>query len=367
MAIGDNWNQCLIIQFILSRNMPEKVDYLALLRAYDASDMMGQVRSLPDQLEEAISKDFKFEGEFQDVYVCGMGGSAIGGDILCDYAADKSDVPISVIRGVDLPRSVRAGSLAIMISYSGNTREVLSLYRQASERGCRIIGITSGGELGELCEKEGYPIIYVPAGIQPRAALGHLLGSAALVLQSAGIAPARDEIEGMIPRLKELRDSLVPEVEGNMAMSIAKQLLSTIPVIYSPRRIRSSAIRWQTQMNENSKMIAFSGEVPEMNHNLIVGWIEGDHDCPCRPVFIKNSSIDDTVNEIMGATIESFEENGIGVIMAEVDGMSDLEGNLMSIIIGDFVSVYLALLRGVDPTPVKAIIALKAKLSRIFG
>ena len=288
----------------------------------------------------------------------------MGADILCDNLERTSDVIASVVRDVQLPRWVDQRTMVLLISYSGNTRETLAMYEEARRRGARIAAITSGGKMAELCQRNGDPIAMVPGGFQPRAALGYLLGAAAVLIESADIAPAATELQALLPSIqREVRTcSPASPARNNPAKRAAEQLNGKCPFIYSSRDIRTAAKRWQTQINENSKMLCLSGELPEADHNQIVGWVDGKRDPVNAPVFLRAASDRGMMADIMNATVSIFEDFRLDPIMIELEGASPLENIMRGIVIGDFTSYYLAMLKGVDPLPVSSISELKKRL-----
>ncbi|MDD1768836.1 MAG: hypothetical protein LUQ55_02495, partial [Methanomassiliicoccales archaeon] len=204
----------------------------------------------------------------------------------------------------------------------------------------------------------------VPSGIQPRAALGHMLGSAASVLESVGVSTTSSDIRKMLEDLETYRNALVPEVPArqNDAKRIAKKLHSRMPIVYAPKPLRPAATRWQTQINENSKMMAASGEIPEMDHNQIVGWIEDRRSTKCVPVVLNNESCGDLIGRIVDGTVEMLRSSGLEPEVVELPGDDNLEAMVSGVVLGDFVSFYLAMLKGVDPTPVASIQELKRRI-----
>lgn len=347
-----------------SRSMPGSLDDMAAIRAVDACSMLEQIVGLPDQLKSALEWGIELRKAPNGVAIVGMGGSAVGGDILVDYASPISDKPICVVRGVELPRWVCKQSLVVAVSYSGNTWEVLELYKKARERGCSMVAVASGGELSRLCDADKVPLLKVPAGLQPRAALGFLLGAEAVILEEAGIASVKKDMALAQLAMSDLRENLSPGVptDANMAKKTALKLRGKVPVIYAPRTFRTVAYRWQTQINENAKTLAFSGEFPEMNHNHIVGWVEGNPGPEMLPVFLKPASSKGNLGEKMDVAIKLMREAKLHPLSIELSGRSSLETSLMGIMLGDFTSFYLAVLKGVDPSPVSCIGELKKRM-----
>ncbi|MCG7844431.1 MAG: bifunctional phosphoglucose/phosphomannose isomerase [Methanomassiliicoccales archaeon] len=345
--------------------MVNRLDDVTGMRASDPSDLMSQMAAFPGQLEWARDLQMEEIAGIKNVVICGVGGSAIAGDVITDILTPSCMSPIITSRSVTMPGFADADTLALVISYSGNTAESLNLYEDAMQRGCRIVTITSGGELEKLAIKNGHPFIKVPVGNQPRASLGYLLGAAALVLQKVGLChPHRDLCEAT-SRLRSYLKELGPEVptSRNQAKKIALALREGVPAIYSPRHVRSIALRWQNQINENSKSVAFSGEIPEMNHNQLVGWLEGGKDCSCRPVFLLATDTQPTVRKMTEVTLQMFNERGLDPIMVNLPGDNLLDNVLQGISLGDMVSYYLAVLKGVDPAPVAVIKEFKERIS----
>ena len=344
--------------------MPELLGDLGRISRIDKSDMLGRIRSFPDQLRTSLSAQIRLRFDGDKVCFCGMGGSAIGGDILSEYLSERSETLLSVVRGGKLPAWVDEDTLTIISSYSGNTREALALFSDAIERGTPLVAITSGGELLRRCKQDELQVATVPSGIQPRAALGHMLGSAASVLESVGVSTTSSDIRKMLEDLETYRNALVPEVPArqNDAKRIAKKLHSRMPIVYAPKPLRPAATRWQTQINENSKMMAASGEIPEMDHNQIVGWIEDRRSTKCVPVVLNNESCGDLIGRIVDGTVEMLRSSGLEPEVVELPGDDNLEAMVSGVVLGDFVSFYLAMLKGVDPTPVASIQELKRRI-----
>jgi len=301
-----------------------------------------------------------------NVVICGVGGSAIAGDVLIDLLTPTIRVPLAVSRDVVLPNYADKDTLVIVTSYSGNTAESLDQYEDAMRRGCRIVAVTSGGKLEELARRNSQPMIKVPAGNQPRASLGYLLGSLAFIVQKASLGAVHDELMASVPGLRSFIDTLSPDVPAarNQAKRIARAMAGHVPAVYAPRTVRSVALRWQGQVNENAKMVAFSGEIPEMDHNQLVGWLEGGTGCHCRPVVLMPAEMRPTVRRMAEVTLQMLNERGLDPVMVALPG-NDLMGNvLQGMALGDMASYYLAVLKGVDPAPVTPIKEFKARISQ---
>ncbi len=344
--------------------MPITLDDASALASLDPSGMLRQMIDLPVQLAFSLSSEVQIDQRPRKICLCGLGGSAMGADVLSDHLERTSTVFSTVVRDVQLPNWVDESTLVILISYSGNTRETLAMHEQARHRNATIAAITSGGKLMQLCQGCNEKLVKVPGGLQPRAALGHLLGAAATVVEAADISTVASELRSLLPAIRNEVKACSPETSrsANPAKLIAEQLDGKMPFIYSSRNMRTAARRWQTQINENSKMLCLSGELPEADHNQIVGWLDGPRDQRNVPVFLRAGSDHDMMADIMGATISIFEDFKLDPVIVDLEGPTALENVMRGMIIGDFVSYYLAMLRGVDPFPVSSITELKKRL-----
>ena len=328
---------------------------------------------LPEQFENCLQMDFDFIDRYRlpydNILICGMGGSAIGGDILRTYGQRKATVPLIVNRDYQVPNFVDERTLAIMVSFSGNTEETLHAYHQSKERNASIICITSGGEIAELAKQNNDGLAVIPGDLVPRAATGYLLGTVALILEEARLLPGvKEEINETVRVLSEMRKQLEPgAVESeNQARQIAGSLKDSLPLIWGVTgSSEAAAIRWKGQINENAKSPAYYNLFPELNHNEIVGF-EMPEDLISRLVVIILR--DETDNERNQRRIEItkgiLEKKVKEIIEVKSIGRSFLARLYSLIYIGDYTSYYLAVNYGIDPTPVKVIDFLKSELSR---
>jgi glucose/mannose-6-phosphate isomerase len=345
--------------------MSSILDNLEWMSELDREKMIDQINGFPDHLSSSLCIEVDVEFTGSGICLCGMGGSAISGDILADCVIRESEYHMSVLRGMELPGWVDKETLLIAVSYSGNTKEVLTVLDTAQDKGLNIVAVTSGGKLMEICGEEGIPYARVPTGFQPRAALGYLLGSTACILETAGVIPIASNLTNLVDPLKKFQEILVPEVplEENLAKRTALDIEGTVPVVYAASELSPAARRWHTQINENSKMMAFTGEVPECNHNHIVGWMEGSRETFCRPVFLRSRTDNSWIKEIMSVTIDVLKKGGKFPVVLDFNEETRIHNLMAAIMVGDFVSYYLAMLNGVDPLPVESIQDLKRRMS----
>jgi len=349
------------------------LDDLASIEQHDPHDALGVVERTSEQWREAMARARAATGlptkhGITAIIYCGMGGSGIAGDVLCAIAATSSSVPAAVCKGYRLPAWVNQNTLVICASYSGNTEETLACFDQALERRCRIVALTCGGQLAERARASGVCTIVPVEGLQPRQALASLAAPALIVAQQLGLLPdcSADlaETEGMLAgRAKELGRSA--PAETNEAKRVALALHGKIPLVWGQEGVLAvAAERWRAQLNENAKVPAFSSVLPELDHNEIVGYAEGTSGLrDVAIVALRSPGEDGRIVRRIDATLERAREFVGEAVEARATGESPLARLMSAIILGDFVSVYLAVLRGVDPTPVDAIEELKRRLA----
>ncbi len=350
------------------------LDDLRIIKEIDKSNMLQILLDFPQQWKEAkeIAHQFSFPQYkgLNKIVVTGLGGSAIGGDLLRASLGGEIKVPIFVNRNYSLPAFVDEGTLLFAVSYSGNTEETISAYQKAIERRAKVIAITSGGKLRDLCQSDGVPVILIPAGMPPRTAIGYLfLPMLAALAETGLIEDKTEEIEETISLLGELRKGWEPSSpsSGNQAKQLAQRLPGKLILIYgSSDHLEGVCLRWKTQINENSKSLAYTVAFPELNHNEIVGW-EGMEELrsKIKVIILRDKGDQDRIKSRIEITksVISARPNEIEEVWSQ--GHSTLARLFSLIYLGDWVSFYLAILQGVDPTPVKPIDLLKKRLAEL--
>ena len=318
----------------------------------DNSNMLKVLEDFPHQCRTALelTKGMSVSGKIDKIVVCGMGGSAVGGDLLKAYM-HNSKIPVFVVRDYKVPNFVDENTLVFAVSYSGNTEETISAYEDASRKKAKIVAVTSGGQLGAMAKK----IIKIPSGLQPRAALGYLFFPVLGVLNNSGIADVKGgEIEEMLGILSKTGDFKI------VGERIAKKIGLRTPLIYASELLSAVAYRWKTQFNENSKAAAFYHSFSEMNHNEIAGY-QTINKNDFVAIFIRDKDDNERIKKRMDITKEIISSR------VDVEEIFTREESLLSkmfsaIYYGDFASYYLAIANRVDPTPVTVIENLKKKL-----
>jgi glucose/mannose-6-phosphate isomerase len=306
----------------------------------------------------------------QTIIVAGMGGSAIGGELSKDWTRDRIDVPIEICREYSLPAYADERTLVFVVSYSGETEEALSMFSDAVKRNCMTFCINSGGKILEFAEKLKLPYLRVPSGIpQPRAALPYLFLPMLIILEKLGlISNVSSEISEAIKVLEQVKDENSPEkpLRDNFSKKLASKIDGTVPVVYGFGIYRAVAQRYKQQFNENSKIPAKWDFFSELDHNEIVGWEAAKEPAKCFSIiFIRDKDEPEEIRQRIEATKELISQEATKKIF-EVwsSGQSRLAKMLYTIYMGDFTSVYLAVLRGVDPTHVKTISLLKERITQ---
>lgn len=300
------------------------------------------------------------------IVVCGMGGSAIGADVMRAALPDLT-LSFETVRGYEPPSWVSPRTLVVAVSHSGGTEETLACVNAARVAGCRPVCVTAGGNLASQAAEQGWLRVPLPPGLQPRAAVGFLTTAVAAVLARAGLAPdVERQVAEAAALLREQAAELAPAAPepDNIAKVLARRLRGRLAVICGFGATAPAARRWKTQLNENAKTPAVFSELPELDHNEIVGF-GGDPELlsHLRVVALDDPLGDKRIRRRLQPTLELARGRVSGVDVVAARGESPLARCLTAAYVGDWVSLYLALLAGVDPTPVAAIEQLKRTLA----
>jgi len=353
------------------------LDNLKEMQKIDQGNMRKLLMEFPSQCQRAIQLGEelaipeRFFQKSDQIVVCGLGGSAIGGDILKTLLSQKLEIPILVNRSYTLPQLVNEKTLTFIISYSGNTEETLSAYKETLRRGSLLIAICSGGKLKELSEKDKVPYLVVPPGMPPRTTVGYLFIPLLKILEKLKwIDREEQDYDELLKTLNNIRDKYMPEISlnENPAKILSQKLVGKIPLIYGVEgKTDVIAHRLKTQFNENSKSPAFWDVFPELNHNEIVAWgKEGKIDFKqFYPLFIRDKEEGKRIKKRIEVTQSIITERKVEWEEIWTEGKSHLTRILSAIYKGDWLSFYLAILQGIDPTPVKMIDLLKKELGKI--
>ncbi len=345
---------------------PERV------KAVDRSNMLGDLLKTPDHCRDAIKRAKQVsvpEGvNPKNIVVAGMGGSAISGEILHDWLRDTLPIPIEICRDYTLPAYVNKDTLVFVNSYSGNTEETLTAFLSATQRKCTVVAVTSGGQLESFCEKLNVPHVIIPKGLQPRVAIPYMFFPLPVLLEKMEIvSDIEPELEDAIVALKMATKANAPDMptKSNNAKQLATELKDTIPVVYGFSQYISIAHRLKAQFNENSKVPSKAEAFPELNHNETVGY-----DAPelltekISIVLIRDQQEPPEIRNRIETTTNLVFSRANKVLEIWAEGKGKLEKMLSVMSIGDFASVYLAILQNKDPTPVDIIVKVKGELAK---
>jgi glucose/mannose-6-phosphate isomerase len=348
------------------------VDDPDLLRRRDPAGMGDRIAELPDTVASAwkSARGFQLPASMSSatsVVLSGMGGSAIGGDLIRSLAEAQSPIPVTVQRGYDLPAFAQQKTLLIAVSHSGTTEETLSQVREARQRGCGLLALTSGGTLAAGVKQAGGTLFQFDYPSQPRAALGWLFVPLIAFFGQLGLLPDMSaDVAEAVDVLRSTQRELALDVPttDNHAKQLAVALQGRMPVLYGGGIMAEVAHRWKTQFNENSKAWAAYDVFPELNHNAVVGYENPrdfvDH---CLVLLLESSHQHPRVSVRERVTEGLLRARGIRHQRIAPQGHGALAQMLAAILLGDYVSYYLAHLYGVDPTPVAAIDHLKQELA----
>jgi glucose/mannose-6-phosphate isomerase len=354
------------------------MDILNNIKKMEESDpggMYHRIYNFPSQFEDGLRRvqEAKLpkwdKGEMIHIVLAGLGGSAIGGDLVRSYLAERLEIPFFISRNYTLPDFVNSFSLVFVSSYSGNTEETLSAFDDASNRGAKIICLTSNGRIEEIASRARLPYVKLPKGFQPRAALGYSFVPVLAALEIFQFVHGeKEKIEKTQKFLEANREKYRIEVDTseNEAKQLAVKLHGKLPIIYaSCDHFDTVSTRWKGQLCENAKMLAFHNVFPEFNHNELVGWkILSDYREHLIVVILKDAEDHPRIKRRMEIVKSIIREQKVEVIEIESCGKELLSRMFSLIQLGDFVSFYSAMLNGEDPSPVKVIDFLKNELAK---
>ena len=343
------------------------------VQTYDASSMRQLLLDFPYQAQDAVRIGAQVRGavtarNVQNIVLTGLGGSAIGGDLLRSYLAEELRVPFVINRHYTLPEFVGAKSLVVVSSYSGNTEETIAAHRDAVRRKARVVCVSSGGETSKMAAKYRQALVTIPRGYPPRAALGYsFFAPLVMFIKSGFVKPRQRDIDETLSLLSKKARVYGSLSASNPALRLAGKMHGTLPVVYSSAdRFDVVNLRWRGQIAENAKMLAFGHVIPEMNHNELVGWnVSKDIMKKITVVILRDRGDHPRVQLRMGITREIVSAYAGEVLEVASEGKSLLARMFSLIYLGDWVSFYLAMLNRIDPTPVRVIDMLKKKLASV--
>jgi glucose/mannose-6-phosphate isomerase len=340
------------------------------VEAIDSAGELSDILDLPEHLRDALwrvdSANLQQWDSPGGLVVAGMGGSAIGGELARACLGDQTSRPIISARSYGLPPWTTPETTVLCASYSGDTEETLAAYEAAGFLGARRVVVTSGGKLAEEARRDGVPVIPIPGGFQPRAAVGYMTVSALEVAALCGVGPRMaSQIDVAAAHLDELCGQWGPDAPAdNEAKTLARAIHGSVPVIAGSGLTTPVAYRWKTQVNENAKIPAFYNELPELDHNELVGWQGAAALGRFSAIFLDDADNHPRIGDRIELTSELIAGQAHTVQRIGTRGQGTVERVMSLVLLGDLVSLYLAVLQGTDPTPVDVIDQLKARLAQ---
>jgi len=342
------------------------LDDLKLIHERDSQDALGVAQKEPDQLSYNFDSSFTDwpTKQFKNIVFAGMGGSALAGSIAVSWPS--FNLPFEVVRDYHLPKYVSDETLVIVSSYSGNTEETLNIFAEAKTKNAYIVVITSGGKLAEMAQQENLPTLILPPVSQPRYAVFYGLKATLTITDGLGVT------EGMAAELSNCHQFLTDSLQSwlstvptsqNLAKQIAQECVGKSVVIYGGPKLFPAAYKWKIGFNENAKQIAWCDQIPEFNHNEFLGWTKQPTDKPYTVIDIRSNLENPRVQKRFLVTAKLLSGLRPDPIVVEAVGQNLAEQLVWSITLGDFVSIYTALLNGLNPTPVDMIEKFKHELA----
>ncbi|MFC2094544.1 bifunctional phosphoglucose/phosphomannose isomerase [Bacteroidota bacterium] len=325
--------------------------------------LVESYRQIEYAWENKVDIDLSYAKNINNIIVAGMGGSAISADLLKPFLRDELKVPLFVNRDYVLPEFADEKTLVIISSYSGNTEETISCFKEAVKKDCKIIAVSTGGWIKNFAKENGFPCINLKEGFQPRFALGVSFFTLLKILQSVELIPSQDEVVNEITLLWKNK-GIEYSGEENIALKHAEELAGFIPLIYSSANFEAIGYRLKCQFNENSKLHAFNNVIPELNHNEIIGWETfQDKELNAKLITIVDNDYHPQILKRFEITRELAQKSGVEIIVLKSNEINIKVRIMDLILLCDWITYYLALFRGCDPSEIDYIHELKQRLA----
>ena len=339
------------------------LDDLKYIHEHDVGDTLGIAEKQWQQLSQPFQTN-QTEVTVDNIVLAGMGGSALAGLVSQSWPGYQQ--PFELVRNYDIPAYVSPRTYFIASSYSGNTEETLSALAQAESKGAKVAVIAGGGRLTEIAKAKGYPLAFIPKTEQPRYAVLYNLKALLTLLTAAGLAPSERlaELTAAGPFLQTAVTNWLPTVRTshNAAKTLALECIGKSAVIYAGPKLYPAAYKWKISFNENAKQIAWTGQYPEFNHNEFIGWSKQPVDKPYAVIELESNLENERIQKRLTVSGRLLSGLWPSPHLVVVEGSSLIEQLLWAITFGDFVTLYTALLNGLNPAPVDLVEDLKKEL-----
>ena len=341
------------------------LDDLQKIHERDPQDALGIAEKQWQQLEHVFEVDEPRLPDVTNVVYAGMGGSALAALISANWPDYK--LPFEVVRDYEIPAHVSDKTFFIASSYSGNTEETVEALAHAEQKGAHIAVIASGGKLQQIASEKGYPFVLLPGNLQPRHAVLYNLKALVVLLEKAGLVAAETAEAEMHRTASYLREQIkqwVPTVptKDNLAKQIALECMGKSVVVYAGPKLTPAAYKWKISFNENAKQVAWWGQYSEFNHNEFLGWSEQPEQKPYAVIDLRSNLEHPQVQKRFELSARMLSGKRPAPIVVQATGDTLLEQLLSTIALGDFVSLYSAILGNINPTPVELIEKFKKEL-----
>ncbi len=341
------------------------LDDLKYIHQKDAQDALGIAEKQYQQLQHEFNVAWDEQGKIENIVFAGMGGSALAAHLSTTWPG--YNLPFEISRGYGIPAYVGPSTLFIASSYSGNTEETLSALTQAKEKGAQIAVICSGGKLAEIAEAGKHVLLELPSGLQPRFATLYSLKALTSLLDACGITQnSAATLSKTSDKLEEATKMWRPDVatKDNLAKQIALDSVGRSMVVYSGPLLFPAAYKWKISFNENAKNVAWAGQYPEFSHNEFLGWTSHPVDKPYTVIDLRSNLEHPQVQKRFEVTERLLSGKRPHPIVVDVKGETILEQLLYAVALGDFVSIYTALLNGQNPSQVDLLEKMKAEIAK---
>ena len=342
------------------------LDDLKVIHTRDSLDALGIARKQPTQYKHNFNFNWQPSQAINNLVIAGMGGSGLAAKFVVSWPG--LGVPVQVVQDYELPSYVNSTTLLIVTSYSGNTEEMVSILNNAltMEKKPMIIVVCSGGKLESIATQNQLPMVQLPGGYQPRMTFGYQLRALAEIIDKAfngyDLVP---QLEASSDNLEKMLGDYIETMptNNNPAKQLALEIVGKSAVVYSSALFYPVAYKWKISINENAKNISWVNQFPEFNHNEFIGWTSHPVDKPYAVIEIRSNFDHPEIIKRFEVTEQLLSGKKPAAEIVNLKGASILDQMIFGVALGDFVSIYLAILNGVDPTPVDIIEKFKAKLS----